>query len=228
MNWELRRTEMADDITEGDSAEKEFFAAWALFISIMLLIIAFFTSYMLQQKKVTAIHETVISIFAGIPQRHLARLPRLALTLSASRHGRWPHPAHHLGRLHPKPHQLRLPNLLQPSPPAHHPVFRIRAAPGQLLSQHWHDPDVRIRRHLSLRRRHRADLVDLQPGPWISGVDAGRCYFRRCNALCHRSRHHLGHLQHVQGRSQAVHHHLWRIDPQRRHCHCHLRDRAKV
>lgn len=32
----------------------------------MLLIIAFFTSYMLQQKKVTAIHETVISIFAGM------------------------------------------------------------------------------------------------------------------------------------------------------------------
>lgn len=31
----------------------------------MLLIVAFFTSYLLQQKKVTAIHETVISIFAG-------------------------------------------------------------------------------------------------------------------------------------------------------------------
>lgn len=31
----------------------------------MLLIVALFTSYMLQQKKVTAIHETVISIFAG-------------------------------------------------------------------------------------------------------------------------------------------------------------------
>jgi sodium/hydrogen exchanger-like protein 6/7 len=41
------------------------FAAWALFISIMLLIFALFTSYMLQMKKVTAIHETVISIFAG-------------------------------------------------------------------------------------------------------------------------------------------------------------------
>jgi hypothetical protein len=32
----------------------------------MLLIVAFFTSYMLQQKKVTAVHETVISIFAGM------------------------------------------------------------------------------------------------------------------------------------------------------------------
>lgn len=36
----------------------------------MLLIIAFFTSYMLQQKKVTAIHETVISIFAGSSAQH--------------------------------------------------------------------------------------------------------------------------------------------------------------
>lgn len=50
---------------DGDSATKEFFAAWTLFIAIMLLIAAFFTSYMLQTKKVTAIHETVISIFAG-------------------------------------------------------------------------------------------------------------------------------------------------------------------
>ena len=43
----------------------EIFSSWALFIVIMLLIAALFTSYMLQQKKVEAIHETVISIFAG-------------------------------------------------------------------------------------------------------------------------------------------------------------------
>jgi sodium/hydrogen exchanger-like protein 6/7 len=40
--------------------------SWALFIMIMLLIAALFMSYMLQQKKVEAVHETVISIFAGI------------------------------------------------------------------------------------------------------------------------------------------------------------------
>jgi sodium/hydrogen exchanger-like protein 6/7 len=50
---------------EKDSGEKEITSSWALFISIMLLIIAFFTSYTLQQKKVQAVHETVISIFAG-------------------------------------------------------------------------------------------------------------------------------------------------------------------
>lgn len=31
----------------------------------MLLIIALFTSYLLQQKKIQAVHETVVSIFAG-------------------------------------------------------------------------------------------------------------------------------------------------------------------
>ncbi|KAI0841663.1 sodium/hydrogen exchanger [Hypoxylon sp. FL0890] len=61
-----RRADEETDPDEADSGQKEIFASWALFISIMLLIIAFFTSYMLQQKKVQAVHETVISIFAGM------------------------------------------------------------------------------------------------------------------------------------------------------------------
>ncbi|KAG6066934.1 hypothetical protein E4U32_004977 [Claviceps aff. humidiphila group G2b] len=65
MGAALLRRETSDS-EEGDGAQKEFFAAWTLFIAIMLLIAAFFTSYMLQIKKVTAIHETVISIFAGM------------------------------------------------------------------------------------------------------------------------------------------------------------------
>jgi solute carrier family 9 (sodium/hydrogen exchanger), member 6/7 len=40
----------------------------------MLLIVAFFTSYMLQQKKVTAVHETVISIFAGKTHNPIKRM----------------------------------------------------------------------------------------------------------------------------------------------------------
>lgn len=56
----------ADDNEEGgDGADKEVVFSWGLCINIILLIIAFFTSYILQQKKVQAIHETVISIFAG-------------------------------------------------------------------------------------------------------------------------------------------------------------------
>ncbi|KAI5868138.1 sodium/hydrogen exchanger [Durotheca rogersii] len=61
-----RRADEETDPDEADSGQKEIFASWALFISIVLLIIAFFTSYMLQQKKVQAVHETVISIFAGM------------------------------------------------------------------------------------------------------------------------------------------------------------------
>lgn len=45
--------------------KKEFFSSWALFILIMLLIGALFTSYILQQRKIQAVHETVLSIFGG-------------------------------------------------------------------------------------------------------------------------------------------------------------------
>jgi len=53
------------DPGSGDSAQNETLSSWAIFISILLLITAFLTSYLLQQKKVEAVHETVISIFAG-------------------------------------------------------------------------------------------------------------------------------------------------------------------
>ncbi|PWY73317.1 sodium/hydrogen exchanger 3 [Aspergillus eucalypticola CBS 122712] len=49
-----------------DTGDKEFFSSWALFILIMLLMFALFTSYILQQKKIQAVHETVLSIFAGM------------------------------------------------------------------------------------------------------------------------------------------------------------------
>ncbi|KAH9884568.1 Sodium/hydrogen exchanger family-domain-containing protein [Xylariomycetidae sp. FL2044] len=62
----LRRADDESDPDDQDSGEQEIVASWAYFISIMLLIAAFFTSYMLQQKKVQAVHETVISIFAGM------------------------------------------------------------------------------------------------------------------------------------------------------------------
>ena len=62
----------ADATIGPDTSQREIFSSWALFIMIMLLITALFTSYMLQQKKIEAVHETVISIFAG---RQCARCP---------------------------------------------------------------------------------------------------------------------------------------------------------
>ena len=53
-------------VEPAEAGQKEIFTSWALFILIMLLITALFTSYLLQQKKIQAVHETVISIFAGM------------------------------------------------------------------------------------------------------------------------------------------------------------------
>lgn len=67
--FEILRRAVDDDVDSDDPADagdKEFFTSWALFIVIMLLIAALFTSYLLQQKKIQAVHETVVSIFAGM------------------------------------------------------------------------------------------------------------------------------------------------------------------
>ncbi|RPB00066.1 sodium/hydrogen exchanger [Choiromyces venosus 120613-1] len=63
----LRRD--AEDPDEGDHTdpgESEIISSWALFIQVTLLILALFCSYYLQLKKIQAVHETVISIFAGM------------------------------------------------------------------------------------------------------------------------------------------------------------------
>lgn len=75
--------------TGEDASEKEIYASWAIFILIMLLIVALFTSYLLQQKKVTAIHETVASIFAGaLTPAELESDIELVADMMA-RHDRW-------------------------------------------------------------------------------------------------------------------------------------------
>lgn len=63
----LRRASNNDDDADdpAEAGQKEIFTSWALFIIIVLLITALFTSYILQQKKIQAVHETVVSIFAG-------------------------------------------------------------------------------------------------------------------------------------------------------------------
>ncbi|CAJ2506915.1 Uu.00g081010.m01.CDS01 [Anthostomella pinea] len=61
-----RRAEGETDPDDTDKGDQEVNTSLAVFISIILLIIAFFTSYILQQKKIQAVHETVISIFAGM------------------------------------------------------------------------------------------------------------------------------------------------------------------
>lgn len=71
---------------EPDTAQKEILSSWALFILIMLLIIALFASYMLQHKKIQAVHETVLSIFAG----QALKESDTHFVLTAFRDGCWP------------------------------------------------------------------------------------------------------------------------------------------
>ncbi|KAK9462088.1 Sodium/hydrogen exchanger family-domain-containing protein [Lipomyces oligophaga] len=54
-----------DDV-ENDPAEEELYSSWALFILIVLLIGSLWTSYYLQTHKIRSVHETVVSIFAGM------------------------------------------------------------------------------------------------------------------------------------------------------------------
>ncbi len=54
---------------------------WGLCILCVLLIGALITSYYLQIKRIRAVHETVVSIFAGGPRRS-ERMPRQLTVLS--------------------------------------------------------------------------------------------------------------------------------------------------
>ncbi|KDQ55944.1 hypothetical protein JAAARDRAFT_36722 [Jaapia argillacea MUCL 33604] len=46
--------------------EEEYYSSWSLFLVCLLLILSLFTSYYLQIKRIRAIHETLVSIFAGM------------------------------------------------------------------------------------------------------------------------------------------------------------------
>jgi hypothetical protein len=72
-----------DDTEDPDTGQKEIFSSYALLILILLLIVAFFTSYILRSKKIQAVHETVISIFAGMVVGLILRLTVVTSVLDA-------------------------------------------------------------------------------------------------------------------------------------------------
>lgn len=55
-----------DPDEEADPVTEEMFSSWALFILLFLLCLALWSSYYLQQRRIKAIHETVLSIFYGM------------------------------------------------------------------------------------------------------------------------------------------------------------------
>lgn len=46
--------------------EEEFYSSWSLFLVCLLLVVSLWTSYYLQIKRIRAVNETVVSIFAGM------------------------------------------------------------------------------------------------------------------------------------------------------------------
>lgn len=78
-----RQTSDSDDDEDQEAGQKEIYSSWALLILITLLILAFFTSYVLRSKKIQAVHETVISIFAGMVIGLILRLTTVETVLDA-------------------------------------------------------------------------------------------------------------------------------------------------
>lgn len=54
--------------------DEEFYSSWSLFLVCMLLILSLCTSYYLQIKRIRAVHETLVSIFAGMAVGLIVRL----------------------------------------------------------------------------------------------------------------------------------------------------------
>lgn len=57
---------LGDPDTTLDPINEEMFSSWALFILLFLLISALWSSYYLSQRRIRAVHETVLSIFYGM------------------------------------------------------------------------------------------------------------------------------------------------------------------
>lgn len=55
-----------DHLDDSDPVADEIFSSWALFILLFLLSSALWSSYFLQQRRIKAVHETVLSIFYGM------------------------------------------------------------------------------------------------------------------------------------------------------------------
>jgi len=51
-----------------NAIQDELYSSWALLILVSLLMATLWMSYYLQLKKIRAVHETVVSIFGGIPK----------------------------------------------------------------------------------------------------------------------------------------------------------------
>ncbi|KAG5653554.1 hypothetical protein H0H81_012363 [Sphagnurus paluster] len=64
----------ASESGETAPEEEEYYSSWSLFLVCMLLILSLWTSYYLQIKRIRAIHETLVSVFAGMAVGLIVRI----------------------------------------------------------------------------------------------------------------------------------------------------------
>lgn len=64
----------SDPETTPDPSTDEYYSSWSLFLVCLLLIVSLWTSYYLQIKRIRAVNETIVSIFAGMVVGLIVRL----------------------------------------------------------------------------------------------------------------------------------------------------------
>ena len=64
----------ATSSTPPPAEEEEYYSSWSLFLVCILLTLSLWTSYYLQIKRIRAVHETLVSIFAGMAVGLIVRL----------------------------------------------------------------------------------------------------------------------------------------------------------
>lgn len=64
----------ANSSTPPPAEEEEYYSSWSLFLVCILLTLSLWTSYYLQIKRIRAVHETLVSIFAGMAVGLIVRL----------------------------------------------------------------------------------------------------------------------------------------------------------
>ena len=100
--------------------EEEYYSSWSLFLVCLLLILSLWTSYYLQIKRIRVIHETLVSIFAGMFVGLIVRLApgNMIREMLVREPSLGPFSSTHL----PIP-DIQTYTLLQSTPPTNYPQF---------------------------------------------------------------------------------------------------------
>lgn len=102
--------------------EEEYYSSWSLFLVCLLLILSLWTSYYLQIKRIRVIHETLVSIFAGMFVGLIVRLApgNMIRDMLVREPSHKPLDLAHLSII-----DIQAYAFLQPPPSTHYPQLRL-------------------------------------------------------------------------------------------------------